>query len=102
MAEVISSGDFQQKVLESDLPVLVDFFATWCGPCKMVAPILDEVASEVSGKAKVVKVDIDQSPDIAQVYGIMSVPTMMLFKDGQPAKTIVGAQPKSSLLALFD
>lgn len=102
MAKVISSSEFQSEVLESDIPVLVDFFATWCGPCKMVAPILDEVAEEVAGKAKVYKVDVDQSPDLAQRYSIMSVPTMIVFENGQIKKTSMGAQPKQGLLALLD
>ncbi|WP_303249899.1 thioredoxin [uncultured Slackia sp.] len=102
MAKVISSSEFQSEVLESDVPVLVDFFATWCGPCKMVAPILDEVAEEVAVKAKVYKVDVDQSPDLAQRYSIMSVPTMIVFENGQIKKTSMGAQPKQGLLALLD
>ncbi len=102
MAEVISSEEFESRVLQSDVPVLVDFFATWCGPCKMLAPVLEEVAEEVSGKAAVYKVDIDKSPEIAQRFGIMSVPTLMLFEGGQVKKTAMGAQPKSSLLALFE
>lgn len=102
MAKAISSSEFQSEVLESDVPVLVDFFATWCGPCKMVAPILDEVAEEVAGKAKVYKVDVDQSPDLAQRYSIMSVPTMIVFENGQIKKTSMGAQPKQGLLALLD
>lgn len=102
MAKVISSSEFQSEVLESDIPVLVDFFATWCGPCKMVAPILDEVAEEVAGKAKVYKIDVDQSPDLAQRYSVMSVPTMIVFENGQIKKTSMGAQPKQGLLALLD
>ncbi|RNL21576.1 thioredoxin [Slackia faecicanis] len=102
MAKVISSSEFQSEVLESNVPVLVDFFATWCGPCKMVAPILDEVAEEVDGKAKVYKVDVDQSPDLAQRYSVMSVPTMIVFENGQIKKTSMGAQPKQGLLALLD
>ncbi|MDO5357761.1 MAG: thioredoxin [Slackia faecicanis] len=102
MAKVISSSEFQSEVLESNVPVLVDFFATWCGPCKMVAPILDEVAEEVNGKAKVYKVDVDQSPDLAQRYSVMSVPTMIVFENGQIKKTSMGAQPKQGLLALLD
>lgn len=101
MAKVISSSEFQSEVLESDVPVLVDFFATWCGPCKMVAPILDEVAEEVAGKAKVYKVDVDQSPDLAQRYSVMSVPTMIVFENGRIKKTSMGAQPKRGLLALL-
>lgn len=101
MAKVISSSEFQSEVLESDVPVLVDFFATWCGPCKMVASILDEVAEEVAGKAKVYKVDVDQSPDLAQRYSVMSVPTMIVFENGQIKKTSMGAQPKQGLLALL-
>ena len=102
MSEVISSGDFQSKVIDSDKPVLVDFFATWCGPCKRVAPVLDEVAKEVEGKASIYKVDIDQSQDLAAKYRVNSVPTMILFKDGEPAKKIIGAQPKAAILSVFD
>ena len=101
MSEVVSSADFQSKVLNADKPVLVDFFATWCGPCRMVAPVLDEVAAEVEGKASVYKVDIDQSPDIAARYGVNSVPTLIVFEGGQVKKQTVGAQPKQSLLALL-
>lgn len=102
MSEIISSAEFQSKVLQATEPVLVDFFATWCGPCKMLAPTLDAVAAEVAGRAKVYKVDVDQSPDVATQYGVMSVPTLILFKGGQPVKQMVGAQPKPALLALFD
>lgn len=102
MSEIISSAEFQSKVLQATEPVLVDFFATWCGPCKMLAPTLDAVAAEVAGRAKVYKVDVDQSPDVAAQYGVMSVPTLILFKGGQPVKQTVGAQPKPALLAMFD
>ena len=102
MSEIISSAEFQSKVLQATEPVLVDFFATWCGPCKMLAPTLDAVAAEVAGRAKVYKVDVDQSPDVAAQYGVMSVPTLILFTGGQPVKQRVGAQPKPALLALFD
>ncbi len=101
MSEAVTSADFQSKVLESDVPVLVDFFATWCGPCRMLAPVLEEVAAEVAGKAKVVKLDIDQSPDIAQRYGVMSVPTLIVFENGQVKRQTVGAQPKQNVLALL-
>ncbi|MEG0070522.1 MAG: thioredoxin [Raoultibacter sp.] len=101
MSEVISSADFQSKVLEAQGPVLVDFFATWCGPCKMLAPTLDEVAQEVEGKAHVYKIDVDQSPDIASRYSVMSVPTLIVFKDGQPAQQAVGSQPKARLLEML-
>lgn len=101
MSEIISSEDFQSKVLEAEKPVLVDFFATWCGPCKRVAPVLDEVASEVDGEAYVYKVDIDQSQDIAARYRISSVPTMILFKQGEPARKAIGALPKESIMELF-
>lgn len=101
MSEVVTSADFQSKVLESDVPVLVDFFATWCGPCRMLAPVLEEVAAEMEGKVKVVKLDIDQSPDVAQRYGVMSVPTMIVFEGGQVKRQTVGAQPKRNVLALL-
>ena len=101
MSEVISSADFQSKVLDADKPVLVDFFATWCGPCRMLAPVLDEVAGEVAGRADVYKVDIDQSPDLAGKYGVSSVPTLIAFENGQIKKQTLGAQPKQNLLAML-
>lgn len=101
MSEVVSSADFKSKVLDATGPVLVDFFATWCGPCKMLAPTLDEVAKEVAGKATVYKVDIDQSPDVAQRYGVMSVPTLIVFEGGAAKKQAVGVQPKQNILAML-
>lgn len=101
MSEVISSADFQSKVLDADKPVLVDFFATWCGPCRMLAPVLEEVAAEVAGRAYVYKVDIDQSPDLAGRYGVSSVPTLVAFENGQVKKQTLGAQPKQNLLAML-
>ena len=99
MSEVVSSSDFQSKVLDAQGPVLVDFFATWCGPCKMLAPTLDEVAAETAGKAAVYK--LDQSPDIAQKYGVMSVPTLMVFENGQVKNQAVGVQPKQNILSMI-
>ena len=101
MSEVVSSSDFQSKVLDAQGPVLVDFFATWCGPCKMLAPTLDEVAAETAGKAAVYKLDIDQIPDIAQKYGVMSVPTLMVFENGQVKNQAVGVQPKQNILSMI-
>ena len=102
MAEHVNSSDFQAKVIEADKPVLVDFFATWCGPCKRLGPTIDEISTEVQGKAAVYKLDIDESQDIAAKYRVSSVPTLILFKDGQPAKKIIGAQPKAAIMAMFD
>ena len=101
MSEVVSSSDFQSKVLDAQGPVLVDFFATWCGPCKMLAPTLDQVAAEVAGRAKVVKVDIDASPDLAQRFGVMSVPTLAVFKGGKLVNQAVGVQPKPAIMGLL-
>lgn len=101
MSEVVSSSDFQTKVLDAKGPVLVDFFATWCGPCKMIAPTIDEVASEMAGKVSVYKLDIDQSPDIARRYGVMSVPTLMVFEGGQVKNQAVGVQPKQNITAMI-
>lgn len=99
--EVLSSANFQQKVLDVPGPVLVDFFATWCGPCKMLAPTIDEISSETAGKASVYKLDIDESPEIASRYGVMSVPTLIVFENGQPKQQAVGVQPKQALLSML-
>ena len=101
MTQQISAAEFESKVLGASEPVLVDFFATWCGPCKMMAPTIDEVSQEMAGKASVYKIDIDEAPQIAQQLGIMSVPTFMVFKDGKIASQTIGAQPKEDILALF-
>ncbi len=101
MSETVSSADFQSKVIDADMPVLVDFFAVWCGPCKRIAPVLEEVAQEVAGRVKVCKVDIDQSPEIASRYGVMSVPTLILFEKGQVKNQMIGAQPKAQILAMI-
>jgi len=87
----VSDGTFEDEVLKSSEPVLVDFFAEWCGPCKAMAPALDEIASELHGKVKVVKVDVDQSPGVTGEYGIRAMPTLMLFKDGKVAAQHTGA-----------
>nr|WP_275556947.1 thioredoxin [Anaerotardibacter muris] len=98
MAEQLTEEQFQTKVLGASEPVMVDFFATWCGPCKMLAPVLEEVASEVAGKASVYKVDIDREIELAQAYNVQSVPTLIVFKDGQPVQQMVGVQPKQVLV----
>ena len=101
MAEVIKTADeFQTKVLEATTPVLVDFFATWCGPCRMLAPVLDEVAAE-NPAVKVYKVDIDQSPELAFKYQVSSVPTLIVFENGQVKNERLGAQPKQNILAML-
>lgn len=95
----VDANSFKDEVLSSDKPVLVDFWATWCGPCKMVAPVLEEIADENPDKITVAKLDIDQNPSVARDYQVMSVPTLLLFKDGEPVKQIVGAKPKAALLS---
>ncbi len=102
MAQVITSSEFESKVLKAQKPVLVYFFATWCGPCKRVGPTVDELAEELAGTAEVYKVDIDQSPDLASRYNVMSVPTFIAFENGQIKKQVLGGQPKAQLKALLD
>lgn len=93
---------FDQDALKSELPVLVDFYATWCGPCKMLGPVLEEVAKRYEGRAKVVKVDIDESPELAQRFGVSAVPTLVLFKDGKAVQKVMGFQSPKQLSTLLD
>ena len=97
-AVAVTDSTFQSEVLSSSQPVLVDFWATWCGPCRMVAPIVEEIASENNGKLKVAKVDVDANPETAQQFGVMSIPTLIVFKGGQPVERLVGYMPKAKLM----
>jgi thioredoxin len=99
MANDVSDATFQQEVIEGskETPVLVDFWAEWCGPCHAVAPVLDKIVGEREGNLKLVKLNIDENQETAQAYGVMSIPTMILFKDGEPAAAAIGARPKGDL-----
>lgn len=98
----INDNTFATEVLKNQQPVLVDFWAPWCGPCRMVGPIVEDIASEYQDQVKVVKFNVDESSDIASQYGIRSIPTLMIFKAGQPVETLVGASPKSTLVEALD
>src|SRR5918912_3133621 len=97
MANDVTEQTFEQEVLQSETPVLVDFWAEWCGPCHAVAPVLDKIADERQGELKLVKVNIDENQNLAIKYGIQSIPAMVLFKNGEPAAAAIGAQPKPAL-----
>lgn len=98
----VTSDSFEQNVLKSDIPVLVDFWAEWCGPCKAIGPSIEQLATEYSGKAKVYKLDVDSEGDIAQQYGVMSIPALLVFKGGKEVDRMVGAAPKAQIAALID
>jgi thioredoxin 1 len=97
MATEVTNDTWDSEVVSSETPVLVDFWAEWCGPCHAVAPVLDKIVEERQGELKLVKVNIDEQPELAGKFGVASIPTMILFKDGEPAAAAIGAQPKSSL-----
>lgn len=94
-----TTADFQKAVLESDIPVLVDFYADWCGPCKMMSPVLDQLSTELEGQVKIGKVNVDDEPELASQYKVMSIPNFVLFKNGQVVDQVIGAVPKDQMLA---
>lgn len=96
-AAPVTDASFKEEVLDSEIPVLVDFWAPWCGPCRMVAPVVDEISEQYAGQIKVVKLNTDENPNIASQYGIRSIPTLMIFKGGQRVDMVVGAVPKTTL-----
>jgi thioredoxin 1 len=98
----VSDASFEAEVIKSNVPVLVDFWAEWCGPCRMIAPILEDLAQEYAGKVKIVKVNVDENSVSAATYGVRGIPTLLLFKNGQVADTKVGALPKGQLAAFID
>ena len=101
MAEKFTVKNFDQEVLSSPIPVLVDFWASWCGPCRMVSPIVDEVAEESDGSYKVGKVNVDEQPELAAQYGVMSIPTLLVIENGKTKTSSVGARPKDAILAML-
>src|SRR5438874_908723 len=98
----VTDNNFPAEVLESEVPVLVDFWAPWCGPCRMVSPVVEEIAEERGDQLKVVKLNIDENQDTAILFNVMSIPTLILFRNGEPAKTVIGAYPKRRLVAELD
>ena len=101
-AAPVTDASFKEEVLDSEIPVLVDFWAPWCGPCRMVAPVVDEMSEQYAGQIKVVKLNTDENPNIASQYGIRSIPTLMIFKGGQRVDMVVGAVPKTTLATTLE
>lgn len=101
MAMEITMDNFEQEVLNSDVPVMIDFWATWCMPCKMLAPVIEELAEEANGAYKVGKIDVDRSPSLAAQFGVMSIPTVIVFKNGKAAEKSVGVVPKNQLESML-
>jgi thioredoxin 1 len=101
-AMTITQANFQQEVLNSDKPVLIDFWAEWCGPCRMVGPVVEELAGEYAGKAKVGKIDVDSNQELAGSFGVASIPTLLLFKGGRPVNGVVGVRSKADLAKMID
>ena len=99
MPQMINQNEFEEKVLQADKPVLVDFYADWCGPCKMMIPVLDQLSAEKAEQLEIYKINVDDNSDLAQNYGIKSIPNMILFKNGEPALNLVGAMSKKDLWA---
>jgi len=97
MATVVNAQNFDEEVTKSTVPVMIDFYADWCGPCKMLMPIVEELAGELEGKAKIVKLDVDASQDLAQKYGVMSIPTLVFVKNGEEVDRVTGAIPKDAI-----
>ena len=97
MAQIIHQNEFEEKVLKADKPVLVDFYADWCGPCKMMIPVLDQLSGEKADQIEIYKINVDENPDVAKQYRVMSIPNMILFKDGEATLNIVGAMSKNDL-----
>ncbi|MBZ0201887.1 MAG: thioredoxin [Ignavibacteria bacterium] len=97
-----TDANFDQEVIKSDIPVLVDFWAVWCGPCKMIAPLVEELSAEYQGKVKIGKLDVDNNPNVSMTYGIRSIPTLLIFRDGKIADQIIGAVPKQAIAQKLD
>ncbi len=102
MMEILKQDNFEEKVIKSDLPVLIDFWAEWCGPCRMVAPVVEELAKNYAGKAVIGKVNVDEERSLAQKYRVLSIPTLFIFKDGQVVDQIVGARPYDDIARVLD
>ena len=100
--KILTDAEFQKEITASELPVVVDFFATWCGPCRQMSPYVDEIAGELAGKAKIFKLDIDEAPVAPNTYGIQSIPTVLIFKNGKEVDRKVGSQPKDMLKAWIE